>query len=76
MSHNYELRVSGFTANGDGVNATVCVTARCLPSLNVFCVEVFIPRYEDGTIEYYEDEAMRKAAEIISTVSCDINKAA
>ncbi|KFC86241.1 MULTISPECIES: DUF1327 domain-containing protein [Hafnia] len=76
MSQNYELRVSCLTANGDGINATVSVNARGLPSLDVFRVEVLIPRYEDGTIEYYEKEAMRKAADIISSVNCDINKAA
>ncbi|WP_417323578.1 DUF1327 domain-containing protein [Enterobacter cloacae] len=76
MFQNHELVVSSFIANGDSVNATVSVRARTLPSLDIFHLEVVIPQRENGTIEYYESEATKMAAKIISVVNDDINKAA
>jgi len=76
MFQNYELLVSSFIANGEGVNATVSIRARAFPCLAIFNLEVFIPRCEPGTIDFYESEAIKKAAEIISVVNDDINEAA
>lgn len=76
MCKNHELVVSSFSTNTDGVNATVSVRARGTSSLDIFNLEVFIPRSENGTIEHYENEAIKKAAEIIGVVNDDVNKAA
>ncbi|MEP9266843.1 DUF1327 domain-containing protein [Enterobacter asburiae] len=73
---NHELVVSSFIANGDVINATVSVRALAVPMLNIFHMEVYIARIEGGTIEYYEDEAIKAAAKVISVVNNDINKAA
>lgn len=75
MPQSHELVVSSFFANGDGVNATVSVRGM-ISSLEIFNLEVFIPKREGGTIEHYENEAIKKATEIISVVNDDINKAA
>jgi|AGFT01.1.fsa_nt_gi Protein of unknown function (DUF1327). len=76
MMQNHELVVSSFTANGDVISATVSVRAMAVPMLNIFNLEVFIARIEGGTIEYYEGEAIKTAAKLISVVNDDINKAA
>ncbi|VFS19493.1 Uncharacterised protein [Enterobacter cancerogenus] len=47
-----------------------------VPMLNIFSMEVYIARIEGGTIEYYESEAIKTAANVISVVNDDINKAA
>ncbi|MCK7191597.1 MULTISPECIES: DUF1327 domain-containing protein [Enterobacteriaceae] len=73
---NHELVVSSFIANGDVINATVSVRAMAVPMLNIFSMEVYIARIEGGTIEYYESEAIKTAANVISVVNDDINKAA
>lgn len=73
---NHELVVSSFIADGDVVNATVSVRAMAVPMLNIFNMVVNIARIEGGTIEYYEGEALKTAAKVISVVNDDINKAA
>ncbi|ENT2962705.1 hypothetical protein WIC93_08060 [Enterobacter cloacae] len=52
------------------------VRALAVPMLSIFHMEVYIARIEGGTIEYYEDEAIKAAAKVISVVNNDINKAA
>lgn len=76
MMQNHELVVSSFIADGDVINATVSVRAMAVPILNIFNMEVNIARVEGGTIEYYEGEALKTAAKVISVVNDDINKAA
>lgn len=73
---NHELVVSSFIANGDVINATVSVRAMAVPMLNIFNMEVYIAQIEGGTIEYYESEAIKVAAKVISVLNDDINKAA
>ncbi|MDV5735364.1 DUF1327 domain-containing protein [Enterobacter hormaechei] len=76
MMQNHELVVSSFIANGDVINATVSVRAMAVPMLNIFNMEVYIAQIEGGTIEYYESEAIKAAAKVISVLNDDINKAA
>lgn len=76
MMQNHKLEVSSFIANGDVISATVSVRAAAVPMLNIFNLDVFIARIEGGTIEYYEGEAIKTAAKLISVVNEDINKAA
>jgi len=76
MMQNHELVVSSFIANGEVINATVSVRAMAVPMLNIFSMEVFIARIEGGRVEYYEGEAIKTAAKVISVVNEEINKAA
>ncbi len=76
MNKQYELAVQYMHPKEDRVIVTVSVVYAQFPDIPVCSLDVSIERDEKFGIDFYEAEALRKTAKIISIMADDVKEAA